>query len=139
MEYLVKSHEDGKFYVTNETPIRIMERNTKNGTKDIIFHSWEKGDQNEALDSFFEDLYKNTEKKEKEIESLTRDESVLGTHIYYACFREMIENLYDSDIITKEHKKTLLKNNKKAEKKQLKMIKKNASIFKTKKLTLKNK
>ena len=139
MEYLVKSHEDGKFYVTEEDPYLIMQRNIENGSRDIIFHSWERGEQDEALECFFEDLYKNTEKKEKETDSLSRDESVLGTHLYYASFREMIENLYDSDIITKDHKKTLLKNNKKAEKKQLQMIKKRTSIWRSKKLSLKNK
>ena len=139
MEYLVKSHEDGKFYVTEEDPYLIMQRNIENGSRDIIFHSWERGEQDEALECFFEELYKNTEKKEKEMDSLSRDESVLGTHLYYASFREMIENLYNSYIITKEHKKTLLKNNKKAEKKQLQMIKKRTSIWRSKKLSLKNK
>lgn len=137
MEYLVRSSEDGKYYVTNDGPIQITENNIKNGTKDIIFHSWERGEQDEALESYFERFYKNSEKKKKELESLTRDESILGTHIYYACFREMIDNLYDSDIITKEHKRTLMKNNKKAEKEQLKMIKKNNPIWRSKTLLLK--
>ena len=137
MEYLVKSHEDGKFYITTANPCQIMEKNVESGEKDIVFHSWEKGEQNEALDSFFENHYIVSEKKEKHLESLSRDESVLGTHLYYACFREMIENLYDSDIITKDHRRQLMKNNKKAEKKQLKSIKKKTSIFRAKKLTLK--
>ena len=139
MEYLVKSQEDGKFYVTNESPIQIIEKNVKNGTRDIVFHSWERGEQNEALDSYFEDHYKSSEKKKEEMESLTRDELVMGTHLYYASFREMIDNLYDSDIITKDHRKTLIKNNKKAEKKQLQKIKKNIPIWRSKKLSLKNK
>lgn len=139
MEYLVKSHEDGKFYVTTENPCQIMERNVENGVRDVVFHSWERGEQNEALDSFFEDHYVVSDKKKKHLESLNREDSISGTRLYYACYREMINNLYDSYIITEAHKKQLLKSNKKAEKKQLQMIKKNASIFKTKKLTLKNK
>ena len=139
MEYLVKSHEDGKFYITTENPCQIMERNVENGEKDIVFHSWEKGEQNEALDSFFEDHYVVSEKKKKHLDSLSRDESVLGTRLYYACYREMINNLYDSYIITEAHKKQLLKSNKKAEKRQLQMIKKNTSIFRAKILRIKNK
>ena len=141
MEHLVYIHDTCMYHVDSRTPEEITEKCEECGDSDTIILSWEEGQQKEALDDYFAKVYKDPMKLiNKYTEEMTRQELITGTRIYYASFREMIDNLFESRVISSGDLRKYTKLNRQAERKQLETIIKNTSVFNmgfSKKLTLK--
>ena len=127
MEYLVSVHDKNVYYVSSGNPMEITEPCEECGKRDEIILSWEDGKKDEALDDMFSKAYKTNSILNVKG---TREDLIFGTRMYYAGFRELIGKLSISGIIDDEHRKRLTKENHKAEKEQLKVIRKNKPIFK---------
>ena len=137
MEYLVYGRDSDMYRIDTRSKEEILKPSDECGSIDSIYLSWEDGEREEVLYKFLTGADKKPLDVEKEInEGQTKEELIMGTHVYFSITRSIINNLYESKNISESTNLELIKQNKTNEKKQLKRIKSGTSIFKL--LTLKS-
>ncbi len=122
MEHLVESHLGG-FYISNNDPEFITETCEECGDSDTILLSWEEGHGKEALKEFFSELKRNNEIIKRDYKKgISKQEIVQMIHYSYEDDRNLISGLFEYNIITEGDLRRLNKLNRRAEKKQLELV-----------------
>ena len=135
MEHLVYVHDLEVFRIDSRSREEILEICEDCGGQDIIYLSWRKDQREEVLYRFLTGNDKGPLNVGKSLkDGQTKDDLILGTHLYFGYAREIINSLYKSGSITKEKQLKLLKDNKLTEKKQLTRIRKDSTKIKLRKL-----
>lgn len=123
MTHLVKSHETGDYYTSEEDPLTITKK-CNCGDRDLIIMSWEDGKKKEALECYFSKV-KRSDKEviEKSRENNYSLQSAIKIANYsYLEDRNMITNLFEDKIITRGELRRLTKLNRETEIKQLEVV-----------------
>ena len=123
MEHLVESHLGG-YYVSNLDPKQITAYCESCGDSDWIVLSWKEGHMIEELTQYFSELKHSKEQIEKEMqEGITKKEAIESVLYEYSYGdKNIIENLYEEEIILEDEYKKLLKENLKAQKSQIALV-----------------
>ena len=129
MEHLVKAHDTGMYYTSNESISIIRETCPECGSWDNIILSYEEGEKDIALEEYFSKDYNNDLNIITSTEAGLTKKDVINTSItHFFNNEQMIQTLLESDVITKEESKKYLKICKQTEKKELKRIKKSLRL-----------
>lgn len=129
MEHLVRAHDTGMYYTSNESIGVIRETCPECGSWDNIILSYEEGEKDSALEEYFSKDYNNDLSILACTEAGLTKKDVINTSITHFFHNEiMIQGLLESGVITKEESKKYLKISKQTEKKELKRIKKSLRL-----------
>ena len=123
MEHLVESHMGG-YYISDADPEIITEYCESCGDHDWILLSWEEGLMMETLTQYFSEAKHSLEYFERDKqEGITKEEAIENIVFEYSFEnKNIIDNLCESNYISIEEAKLLLKECLKAQKKQIAMI-----------------
>ena len=110
MEHLVESHLGG-YYVSNNSREIIESYCEQCGDRDYIILSWEKGRKYDALNTYFSKLYYQKYEIEQKLynDSMSKNDLIEILVFKYDCQRDMIQTLFEEEIISNEEMIKLLK------------------------------
>ena len=123
MTHLVKKHDTGEYCLSEDDPSSITKK-CSCGDSDSIIMSWEDGKRTAAIESYFSSIKKdgqsiiNTARENED----TSYEMANIVRILYSEDRNLITNLFEQKIISKGELRRLIKLNRQAEIKQLKIV-----------------
>ena len=125
MEHLVYVHDLEIYKIDTRSKEKILESSDEKGSNNTIYLSWEDGQREEVLYKFLTGDDKGPLDVEKALnEGQTKDDLIMGTHMYFSITRDIINSLYESKNICDKTNIKLTKQNRINEKNQLKKIKK---------------
>ena len=123
MEHLVESHLGG-YYVSNSDPEVITAYCESCGDSDWIILSWEEEQKMESFLQYFSELKYDAEGiKNNKQDGITKKQAIERIEYEYSFEdKNIIDALYEENVISEEEHKMLLKENLNAQKKQLLLI-----------------
>lgn len=129
MEHLVMAH-DTKQYYTSTADIGVIRKTCPEcGSWDNIILSYEEGKKDLALEEYFSKIHNDNISILTCTEAgLTKKNIMTSSVVHFGQNEQMIHDLYESEVISKEDMKKYLKITKETEKKELKRINKSLRL-----------
>ena len=123
MTHIVRKHESGEYCLSEGDPSSITKK-CSCGDSDEIIMSWEDGERKTSIESYFSRVKKDGQEiiDIARTNGNTRQEMVDIVRLSYSEDRNIITGLFERRVITRGELRRLIKLNREAEIKQLKIV-----------------